>query len=84
MRLIKRKSDWWVVLAIYGSATIGGWLLIRDPWLFVNLSNVFPFLALALGLIFVGAVVYGLVTFIWERRERRRRRIRNTRKAATP
>lgn len=66
MRLIRKKSDWWITLAIYGSGAICWWMIFHDPW---KLTGVFSFLtslALLSGVFFVGAIFYAPARVLWD------------------
>lgn len=66
MRLIRKKSDWWIILAIYGGGAIGTWFIARDPWVLAGASNLASSFVILFGCFFVGAIFYAPVRVLWE------------------
>lgn len=75
MRLIRKRSDWWIILAIYGGGAIGLWLLAYDPWMLVGASNLISSFAILFGFFFVGAIFYAPARVLWDWFADRRNRV---------
>ncbi len=66
MRLIRRKSDGWVIFAIYGGGALGAYLLTDIPWLPVGVGSIISIVGLLIGIFFVGVLLFVPTRVFWD------------------